>query len=397
MFDHELLTRVLSTPSAPFREGQIIALFSKLFAKNGVPFFQDRPGNLVVGASSEKAYRALLAKRRSPRDPLRLFIAHMDHPGFHGERWISPTRLEFKWHGGSPTKELGGARVWLAARGIEGYLTESAMMTASELIPSGGAIARGEIELRDATLSARVPDAKEIFGGFGFRKPVWLENGIYYTKAADDLVGAFCIATLAVKAFKRKQRRAPPPFLGLLTRAEEVGFIGTIAHFELGHLKRAKAPLVVVSLETSRTLPGAEIGKGPVVRLGDKSGVFDPGALAVFSELAKAVLPDAHQKRVMDGGTCEASVSIAHGLPTVGISVPLGNYHNQSLEGGPDARGPHGPAPEYVHEKDVAGLLTLCEAILSHKSARWDQPFASSHAKFKTYMKAHRELLRSRP
>ena len=45
----------------------------------------------------------------------------------------------------------------------------------------------------------------------------------------------------------------------------------------------------------------------------------------------------------MDGGTCEATTATVYGYPCVGISVPLGNYHNQCFEGGPDSRGPLGP------------------------------------------------------
>src|SRR5262249_14112773 len=143
---------------------------------------------------------------------------------------------------------------------------------------------------------------------------------------------------------KKKQ-----PFIGLLTRAEEVGFIGAIGHFELGWVQKALRPVICVSLETSRALPGAEIGKGPVVRLGDRTTVFDSSSLKIFSDLAAKTLPDKHQKRVMDGGTCEATAATVYGLPCVGISIPLGNYHNQSFEGGPDSAGPLGPAPEFVH------------------------------------------------
>src|SRR5207253_7978983 len=105
---------------------------------------------------------------------------------------------------------------------------------------------------------------KEYYGCFRFRSPVWQEGDLLYTKAADDLVGAFVIASLGMK-YRKKNK----PFLGLLTRAEEVGFVGAIGHFEQGWLGKARRPVLVISLETSRTLPGAEIGKGPVVRRGD--------------------------------------------------------------------------------------------------------------------------------
>ena len=96
------------------------------------------------------------------------------------------------------------------------------------------------------------------------------------------------------------------PFIGLLTRGEEVGFVGAVKHFESAYLAKARRPLMVVSLEASRTLTGAIIGKGPVVRLGDRRTVFDAGGLQVLSQLAERLLPKAHQRRIMDGGACEA-------------------------------------------------------------------------------------------
>ena len=89
------------------------------------------------------------------------------------------------------------------------------------------------------------------------------------TKAADDLVGSFAIISLAID-FAAKARKGTFPFLGILTRAEEVGWIGAIAHLDLNWTAAAKRPVVYVSLETSRQLPGAMIGQGPIVRLGDR-------------------------------------------------------------------------------------------------------------------------------
>lgn len=396
-FRHSLLEKILTQPSAPFREGHVISALQAALKEGKVPHFQDPVGNVVVGAGSLREYRALL--RLSTEEPLRLFIAHMDHPGFHGVRWLtpspeSPRRLEFRWHGGSPTEHLEGAGVWLADRGLwrgQGRVREA------RLRPRGGAIESGVIELEeDLSLPRRpIPDGAEIFGGFGFRAPVWLDGELLYTRAADDLVGAFAITSLALDVFAGK-KRASPPFLGLLTRGEEVGFIGAIGHFELGWLAGARRPVLCVSLETSRALPGAEIGKGPVVRLGDRFTVFDPGALRVFSDLAEKTLAGRHQRRIMDGGTCEASAATVFGHPSIGISVPLGNYHNQHFEGGPDSRGPLGPAPEFVHLSDVQGLLELCHALLARR-LRWGDPWAEKLRQFRKLTREYRALLRSSP
>lgn len=394
-----LLDQILSQPTAPFREGHVISLLTQVLTEAQVPHFQDPAGNIVVGASNQKEYRSVVQQKTD--EPLRIFIAHMDHPGFHGESWNENQTLSIKWHGGSPTADLEGAKVWIADR--SGWQTSARFVNAT-LHSSGKMIVAGQVEfekLQAAEIKKRFPKGTELFGGFGFRAPVWQEEKRLYTKAADDLVGCFAIVSTALDLFAKTKGRKKPQkknssFLGLLTRAEEVGFIGALAHFDLGWLGKARRPLMVVSLETSRTLPGAEFGKGPVVRLGDRYTVFDPGKLRVFTELAEKTLPGRHQRRIMDGGSCEATAATVYGIPAIGISVPLGNYHNQCFEGGPDARGPLGPAPEFVHLDDVQGLVELCSAILEPKQP-WSRPWDQRKKDFKKSLKTYRSLLKSEP
>lgn len=392
-----LLHSVLSQPSAPFRERHVLELLKHELEQGGVPHFIDPVGNLVLGASSKADYLKVL-KTRS-KEPLRLYIAHTDHPGFHGESWIGQAKgdtaqLAITWHGGSPIADIENAKVWLASR--DGLAGEGRFVSA-KLIPSGRALESGIVSV-PAELRVRFPKATDLYGGFAFRAPVWQEGRVIYTKAADDLVGSFAIVSLALDLFKKGRKSSKrPPFLALLTRAEEVGFIGAIGHFELGWIKQAKRPVLCVSLETSRQLPGAEIGKGPVVRLGDKTGVFSSNYLRAFTDVANKQLAGRHQKRVMDGGTCEATAAIAYGLPAVGISVPLGNYHNMNFEGGPDSSSQSlGPAPEFVHMDDIQGLLELCHALLD-TGIDWSNPWSAKLKEFRKELKDYGKLLKSGP
>lgn len=388
-FRDDLLKEILSTPSAPYREGQMVSLISRVLKEGGVPYFYDPSGNIVVGVSSASQYRALLAKKSS--EPVRIFMAHLDHPGFHGIKWKTPRKLEVKWFGGSPTRRLNGSKVWLSSgAGPVEYGTFQNVVFAKKVknihnlsIDKAGVVFKNDQKVK----------ATDFFGGFAFRKPVWQTGQLIYTKAADDLVGVFTIVSTALDLWKTKLKNRPP-FLGILTRAEEVGLIGAIGHFQLGWLQAAKRNFIVVSIETSRALAGAVIGKGPVVRLGDRSTVFDPDALRVFREVANTVLPGAHQVKLMDGGTCEASGAMAYGFACVGISVPLGNYHNQSIEGGPDSRGLSGPAPEFVHRTDIQGVLALCHGLLL-PGLSWANPWQKMHQKFDTYFRKARKLLRA--
>jgi putative aminopeptidase FrvX len=376
------LTALLRQPTAPFRETQVIDFAARALRRHRVPFFADPIGNVVIGCASRSDYARLVAART--REPLRLYIAHMDHPGFHGDRWLPNHRLRVRWHGGGPTRHLVGAPVWLADTNGQTYRGQ---MRSARLARNGRSIETAEVRLEPDPATPRAADS--LYGGFSFRAPVWRSGRRLYTKAADDLVGVYAILRLAIE---QARRGGGLPFLGLLTRAEEVGFVGAIGHFELGWLSTARRPLICISLETSRTLANAIIGKGPVVRLGDRRTVFDPNAINVLSQLAQRLLPDRHQRRIMDGGTCEATAATVYGWPAIGISIPLGNYHNQGLEGGPGCRGRNGPAPEFVHLDDIEGMIALCRGLLQ-RSLPWDAPWKAERTLYKDRLKAYRSLL----
>jgi endoglucanase len=361
------LFEILQTPTAPFREEAVMALGERFCRHHGVAHFRDPHGNLVLGARNSREY-AMKVRARSKK-ALFFFIAHADHPGFHGVRWLKKGVLQIAWHGGSPRAYLSGAPVW--ACGSEGVILQGRL--SAPILNRG----RNGLERARVVFSAnghsglKTFHPSEIFGGFSFRKPVWRSGKVVYTKAADDLVGTFVLFSLA-----RRLNHRGKNFLALVSRAEEVGFIGTIRHLDLGWLKRSRRPVVCVSVETSRELPGAQIGKGPIIRLGDKATVFHPLGTAWLSKLARKKLGNRYQRRIMDGGTCEGTVTTAHGFPTIGLSIPLGNYHNQGLELGPDSRGKLGPSPEFVHLGDVKGAIEISQAIVNRPTdwpPKWDE------------------------
>lgn len=378
-----LLIDLLRQPTAPFREQHVVEFVTGVLQRRRIPHFLDPVGNVVVGCASRAEYLRLAGARG--REPLRVYIAHLDHPGFHGVRWLAPGRLRARWHGGGPTRHLRGAAAWLADDVGGRY---QGRIRAARLTRGGGTIDSVEIDL--GRLAAR-PPADRLYGGLRFRAPVWRAGRRLYAHVADDLVGVFAVLATAIA---HRQRRARAPFLGLLTRAEEVGFVGAVGHFELGWLARARRDAVCISLETSRALPQAEIGKGPVVRLGDRRTVFAPDALDVLTRVAQQHLPGRHQRRIMDGGTCEATAATVYGLRAIGVSVPLGNYHNQSFEGGPDARGPGGPAPEFVHLDDVDGLVRLCRALLE-PGLPWATAWHEERRRLRRRFEDYRALLQT--
>ncbi|MCM0605413.1 MAG: hypothetical protein KA715_04935 [Xanthomonadaceae bacterium] len=374
----EQLSQLLSIPMAPFRELYVLDWVRGILTQNKIPYFQDQTGNIVIGFKSSSEYKKRLAKKAN--QPLRIFIAHLDHPGFHGVKWISKNVLETKWLGGNPTANLEGSKVWISSLHL--HETHEGKVTSATLHSHGKSIKSALIEC-DSDVSDM--NAEELFGGFGFQSPAWQEDELIYTKAADDLIGVYSILETALKLWKAKSP-ARALFAGLLTRAEEVGFIGTLGHLDEYFTKPVKTPIAVVSLETSKTLPGAEIGKGPVVRLGDRSTVFHPGFTQLLTGLAKKLLPDKHQRRIMDGGSCEATAATVIGLPAIGISVPLGNYHNI---------GENGPAPEFIHINDIAGMKTLCYGLMTQK-LNWNNPWLEQQKDFKNLLKENKPWLKSK-
>jgi endoglucanase len=138
----------------------------------------------------------------------------------------------------------------------------------------------------------------------------------------------------------------------LFTRAEEVGLLGAVHAARSGLFPAGTA---FISLETSAERPPAEMHKGVIVRVGDKTTVFD-------SQLVGGLASLAHDKRIpyqrclMPGGTCEATAFQLYGHKAAGLCVTLGNYHNCAPSGFIEA--------EYVAIADVEAMLDLCvEAV----------------------------------
>lgn len=189
------------------------------------------------------------------------------------------------------------------------------------------------------------------FGDFGMWRlaPFSVENGIIKARVCDDLVG--CSAILAM-FMELEEQGAEATVHGIFTRAEEVGFVGSI---ELAKRWPYPKDVCFVSLETSAPRGGTEMGKGPVVRVGDRSSVFDADVTASLIDAAIAAkIP--HQRALLDGGSCEATAMNLYGIPAAGISVLLGNYHNCPPGSG--------IAEEFVSLDDVKALVRLITATV---------------------------------
>lgn len=175
-----------------------------------------------------------------------------------------------------------------------------------------------------------------------------------YSRACDDLIGC---AEIVCLFHELEAANAPADCFGLFTRAEEVGFVGAI---QLARSKNIPARATILSLETSAPRGSAEIGAGPIVRVGDKVSTFDGAATNWLLEVARAAeIPV--QRCLLDGGTCEATAYQLYGYTCAAASIPLGNYHNCTPE--------ETIGPEYVAIDDFVGMIRLCvEVVRSRES-----------------------------
>jgi endoglucanase len=135
-------------------------------------------------------------------------------------------------------------------------------------------------------------------------------------------------------------------------------------------LKLLRPDDVVINLEASAAGPQAPQGRGPVIRVGDRTSVFDPAVTAVLTSQAQELTASdkrfRYQRALMAGGTCEATAFSALGLRAGSLCVPLGNYHNVDRRRGRLAR-------ETIDVDDWLGMLRLMLAVASSppKVADW--------------------------
>src|SRR5262249_44804546 len=154
------------------------------------------------------------------------------------------------------------------------------------------------------SVPAQLLDKADIrsFGDFGmWDLPAFeFRDDRIYSRACDDLIG--CVAMVATLQALSLANIASS-LSAVFTRAEEVGLVGAV------HLARSgalPAGIIPISLETSSELPPARMGAGVIIRVGDKSSVFDPDITARLVRVAQ-VESIPYQRCLMPGGTCEAT------------------------------------------------------------------------------------------
>ena len=360
------LLELTAIPTVAGRERRIITWIEQWVAeRQDLELIRDRTGNLTI------QFRVLPANDSLPI----YYTAHMDHPGFVVERVIGPATVELAFRGGVMDDYFPEARIELVTeddRRLLGTIIERT--EPSEASPFKHYIC----DLDEADDSITTNDIAR----WHLPEPE-IRDGQLYTNACDDLAAAACaLQALDRTRELRKQGQCEDDVRVLLTRAEEIGFIGAIAAVRHGTIAEGAK---VIALENSRAFPESPIGGGPIVRVGDRLTIFSPRLTDDIARIAEDIaggpsMPTSQQKesdlpkwrwqrKLMAGGACEATVFCHAGLDATCVCLPLGNYHNMAdLEAAQkgELAGPPRVGQEHVSVSDAEGMVDLLVACGRH-------------------------------
>ncbi|MBI5622687.1 MAG: M20/M25/M40 family metallo-hydrolase [Elusimicrobia bacterium] len=316
---------VSSVPTAPFHEASAAAQ-ARAWARR----------SLGPRVKVRRRRGGLILSYRQCKGPALVLAAHLDHPAFHLCRVTDKGALA-RVKGGLPREFLKGARI------------EAFASPAKDNRPLGrGVLLEGKSDRFPVSWTeAPARGRKPVFAMLAL-PPAEVSGAWLRARSIDDTLGC----ALVLETLRRVARsRARANLTVILHRAEEVGFIGCLDLIRSGSLDPGDA---YISVETSRHMPGAAPGAGPILRTGDKTGLFDSDLLAFLEESAERLRKKGlrFQRTRLTGGTCEATAYQAFGFQAAGLSIPLVNYHN---------RGKDSVEPEAVRLDDLEPAVRLLE------------------------------------
>ena len=323
----DILAKLGQNPAVAFHETPVAAEIHSVLKESGLAAKTDEFGNIICRLPGN-----------SPGETPLAMVAHMDHPGFEAVE-SSGDLLVAEASGGIPEGAFS-----------EGVPVQLVLATGKRL-PGTVAGRHGDKAGRRVLIRLEAPRTLEFPRPVVFDLPDFqLDGDFIRMRAADDLAG--CASILAALKTLSQDAGNPGDIYGVFTRAEEVGLVGARLMAEAGTLP---PETLVLSAESSRTLPGAEQGLGPVIRVGDAGSTFTNEAESCLIKAREALQNGDEgfksQRQLMSGGVCEASAFAVHGYRTTGIAFPLGNYHNGAPSGQVEA--------EFIHRDDFLGGVRL--------------------------------------
>lgn len=334
------LEQITGLPTAAGHEDRVVEWVTDWVGRRrNLSVRADAGGNLVITRSG--------TSRRRP-----LYItAHMDHPAFVVRGMVDDRDVELEFRGGVHDPYFDDAKVEIFDG--DGTAHRAAIV---RFDANARPFKRVVCRLRRA--SRLQPGDVGRWGLTGRGHTPAVVNGRLYAPACDDLAGV----AGALSALDVLRTRKGGAHVGvLLTRAEEVGFTGAIAACKKRTVPKGAR---LICLENSRSFPESPIDAGPILRVGDKLTVFSP-RLTNRLGLLLAEYQHKHpgfkaQRKLMPGGTCEASTFAAYGYDSTCVCLPLGNYHNMTdIDGVLAGKRPARVGPEYISMDDYHGMVEL--------------------------------------
>ena len=317
------LVELTNLPTASGLEDAVVEWVRRwAMRRDDISFRLDSGGNVHLTQKGQKKAAPVVA------------VAHMDHPAFVVTAHDG-AEAEFEFRGGVNPQYFDSARIDVVSRdGGSGTVTSYDPTTST-----GKMRVRGDVQVGDICMW-RMPKPRT-------------RRGIHAAPACDDLAG--CAAALA--ALDRARGKPDQRHLAvMLTRAEEMGFVGAI---HAAKEKALPAEATILSIETSPALADAPVGGGPIIRVGDSATVFDNHLTNAVTRAARSSGLK-HQRKLMDGGACEATAFVTYGYQSTGLCVALTNHHNRGrLAEVLDGVVPAKAAYEEIAFSDFHGLIDL--------------------------------------
>jgi len=352
-------------PTVAGQEGRVIEWIEQWVKKqSGIALGYDKFGNVL-----------LTQTRKSSKKPIYI-TAHLDHPAFVVRKQIDDLHLEMEFRGGVNDAYFVGAKVEVFDNDDNSYIG-----TIQSLNPKAKPFKRVIVKLKKGVAGILL---KDDIARWKFNPPI-VKNGLLHAPACDDLAGV-AAALCALDKIKKL------PALGhvgvLLTRAEEIGFVGAIAAAKNKSVPKSSR---LLCLETSRSFSESPIGGGPILRVGDKTSVFGPDITNAASEIMNAQKKFTWQRKLMPGGTCESTAFCEYGYLSTCLCLALGNYHNmKDIDGVLQKNKPAKVAPEVISVNDFHGLVEMLKIICRDL----DKPRKASLRKaLETRLKMYRKFL----
>ena len=288
-------------PTAPGCEDFVRAqLLASLKGLSHVTTRLDEFGNLI----------ARYDRQSRGREKIRL-VAHMDHPAFVVQRTGSVAQLHFR--GGVEERYFMGEKI--AFHGL------------TDREPVGEAVIVGtDFSNHAKRVRLNEPIPKNAVFAVWDLPSARCTKRLFISPACDDLAQA---ATMLALLQRLAESEPPACVEALFTRAEEIGFYGTLAALKS---RQPLEKMPTLSLETSSARGYARLDAGPIVRVGDRLSIFDSRVThwleTAFRDLQAKRPATRSQRLLMGAGACEATVFNRAGFPTGALCVAMNQYHN---------------------------------------------------------------------